>query len=284
MSVVVVSRVSIRPICLWKIEDLTDELKVNHNFCLNSPLPIMNIALNLLCTFLSTVLAAKVVTVPISRVPSSNAPLKNVKRKVVQGNAVNAVQLITYYTNVTIGSPPQSVGLIIDTGSSDVWVPSTNAKETCEVNPLGCPYGTFDERQSSSFRSLEQSFSTVYGVVQKISGTYMTDRLVMNDVSIDDLNMALVTNASLPPRNTLPFDEPTLGIMGLGFDAVQANYSHCPPTPAAENCSLGFYECYNLRVKPCMRPGLLDRLVQQKAIKTRAFSLYLNSLGTCQIS
>ncbi len=197
----------------------------------------------------------------------------------MQGNAVNAVSLITYYTNVTIGTPPQSVGLVIDTGSSDTWVPSTNAKVTCDVNVLGCPYGTFDETRSSSFRHIDNPFSTVYGVFQKVSGTYMTDKLVINDVSIEHLNMALVTNATLPPRDDLPFDEPTLGIMGLGFDVVQANYSHCPVTPATQNCTLGSFACFNLRVAPCLRTGLLDRLVQQKAIQSRAFSLYLDDLG-----
>ena len=239
----------------------------------------MKNALYIWCTLVSTTIAAKVISVPFSRISDLYAPLRHVKRKTVQGNAVNAVQLITYYTNATIGTPPQSVGLVIDTGSSDTWVPSTNAKETCDVSVQGCPYGTFDETQSSSFRHISYPFTTTYGIVQKVSGTYMTDTLTINDVSIEHLNMALVTNASLSPTKDLSFDEPTLGIMGLGFDAVQANYSHCPPTPATPNCTLGSNECFNLRVAPCLRTGLLHRLVQQKDINSRAFSLYLNDLG-----
>ena len=239
----------------------------------------MKIELSVLCTFVSTTLAAKVVAVPFSQLQHSDAPLRHVRRKTVQGNAVNAVQLITYYTNVTIGSPPQSVGLVIDTGSSDTWVPSTKAKVTCDISVLGCPYGTFDETRSSSFQNTGYPFSTVYGLVQKVSGTFMTDTFVISDVSIEHLNMALVTNASTPPARDLPFDEPTLGIMGLGFDTVQANYSRCPPTPATQNCTLGFFKCYNLQLAPCLRPSLLDRLVQQKAINSRAFSLYLDNLG-----
>ena len=243
----------------------------------------MKTGLPILCalvTFLSIASAAKVVAVPFSRVPGSKNPSRHVvKRRTVQGNAVNALQLITYYTNVTIGTPPQSVGLVIDTGSSDTWVPSTNAKETCDVSVLGCPYGTFDETRSSTFRNIGHVFSSTYGIIQKFLGTYMTDTLTINGVSIEHLNMALVTNASLPPEKDLIFEEPTLGIMGLGFNAAQVNYTHCPPTAATRNCTLNPLECHNLQVAPCLKPSLLDRLVEQKAINSRAFSLYLENLG-----
>lgn len=246
---------------------------------------IMQKALSVLFTFISTTLAANVVAAPFSRLQGLETRSRLLKRHTVQSNAVNAVQLITYYTNVTIGSPPQSVGLIIDTGSSDTWVPSTNAKASCDVSVLGCPYNTFDETRSSTYRNLGSPFSTTYGGTQNVSGTYMTDNLVINDVSIEHFNMALVTNVLLPPAKDLPFGEATLGIMGLGFDALQANYSHCPSrsfTQVTQNCTLGFSECYRLRVAPCLRPSFLDRLVQQKAINSRAFSLYLDDLGKFQ--
>ena len=239
----------------------------------------MRYTLCILCNFVSTTLAANVLAVPFSRSKSAETLSRLDKRRTIQANAVNAVQLITYYTNVTIGSPPQSVGLVIDTGSSDTWVPSKNAKEPCDIDVLGCPFGTFDETRSTSFKNIGYLFSTTYGELQKVTGTYMTDNLVINDVSIENLNMALVTNASTPPVRDLPFDEPTLGIMGLGFDALQVNHSYCPPTPATQDCTLGPSKCYDIQVAPCVRPSLLDRLVQEKAINSRAFSLYLNSLG-----
>lgn len=47
---------------------------------------------------------------------------------------------ITYYTNVTIGTPPQDIRLIVDTGSSDIWTVASEA-EICSA-PEGCPGGT----------------------------------------------------------------------------------------------------------------------------------------------
>lgn len=46
---------------------------------------------------------------------------------------------VSYYVNVTIGTPPQSVQLVVDTGSSDVWAVSTGAS-ICSTE--GCDQGT----------------------------------------------------------------------------------------------------------------------------------------------
>ena len=229
----------------------------------------------------STSLAAKFISLPFSRINGMESPLKLGKRKTLQGDVINSVQLISYYTNVTIGTPPQSIGLVIDTGSSDTWVPASKAKAICHISAQGCPIGTFDETQSSSFKYTGSPFSSHYDNSENVSGSYMTDRLVVDGVSIESLNMALVTNASVSPVNNNNFGLPASlsGIMGLGFDGTQSNSSHCPITPAIWNCTQGASKCYDIQVASCVRPGLLDRLVQQKAINTRAFSLYLDDLG-----
>lgn len=47
---------------------------------------------------------------------------------------------ITYYADITIGTPPQDLRLIVDTGSSDIWTVSAEA-EICSAAE-GCPGGT----------------------------------------------------------------------------------------------------------------------------------------------
>jgi hypothetical protein len=47
-----------------------------------------------------------------------------------------------YFANVTVGTPGQTLGLQIDTGSSDVWVPSSTARFCEEAREGGCPLGS----------------------------------------------------------------------------------------------------------------------------------------------
>src|SRR5690348_10361241 len=61
------------------------------------------------------------------------------RRGTVTAALGNVQQLGLYYANVTAGTPPQEFALQIDTGSSDVWLPSATAR-LCNTR-RGCAGG-----------------------------------------------------------------------------------------------------------------------------------------------
>lgn len=62
------------------------------------------------------------------------------KRSTITATLSNGVAL--YYTNVTVGTPGQPFQLQIDTGSSDVWIPSSSAALCKSAYAEGCPQGS----------------------------------------------------------------------------------------------------------------------------------------------
>jgi hypothetical protein len=56
-----------------------------------------------------------------------------------------------YLINFTVGTPPQSVAAILDTGSTDVFIPST-AHPKCQAGE--CVAGAFDASKSTSLNVL----------------------------------------------------------------------------------------------------------------------------------
>lgn len=94
-----------------------------------------------------------------------------------------------YYTiDVKIGTPPQSVELLIDTGSSDVWMMSED-NPLCETE-INCNKEIFESNASSTYYlESEGGFQITYGDGTVAEGDYFGDVLRIGDAVLQNATM-----------------------------------------------------------------------------------------------
>ncbi|KAI0476081.1 aspartic peptidase domain-containing protein [Xylariaceae sp. FL0804] len=150
-----------------------------------------------------------------------------------------------YYAQVSVGTPPQPVSLILDTGSSDVWILASNAT-LCSSQRLQTLYGyclnTYDASDSSTASLVsENTFSIQYVDGSGAEGNYIKDTIDVGGANISALQMGLAINTTIDS-----------GLMGIGFPANEATKTQYP--------------------------NLIELFVNQGLISSQAYSLYLDDL------
>lgn len=115
----------------------------------------------------------------------------------------------SYYGAMTIGTPPQQFNVILDTGSSDLWL----ASNQCTACPSGTP--EFDSTQSSSFTAANNQPVTIQYGSGAVQGTLAQDTVSMGGFTVSKqtfLNVQQTTNSLLGGS--------VAGIMGLAFQSL----------------------------------------------------------------
>ena len=166
---------------------------------------------------------------------------KTSKRQAVPVTLHN--EQVTYAADITVGSNNQKLNVIVDTGSSDLWVPDVNVD--CQVTYSDqtadfCKQkGTYDPSGSSASQDLNTPFKIGYGDGSSSQGTLYKDTVGFGGVSIKNQVLADVDSTSVDQ-----------GILGIGFtgDESSPTYDNVPVT-----------------------------LKKQGIINKNAYSLYLNS-------
>lgn len=88
-------------------------------------------------------------------------------RRQDQGNESFVAELvqnsnkIEYLINITLGTPPQALGVTLDTGSSDLWIPATT-NENCVRNE--CDGGSYESGDSSTYQLIEEGTFNIVSV------------------------------------------------------------------------------------------------------------------------
>ncbi|KAF2670853.1 aspartyl proteinase [Microthyrium microscopicum] len=118
-----------------------------------------------------------------------------------------------YFSEIQLGTPPQTFKVIMDTGSSNLWVPSS------ECSSIACYLHTkYDHESSSSYSKNGSEFAIQYGS-GAVEGYVSKDTLILGDIKLKDQLFAEVTSEPGLAFAFGKFD----GILGLGYNTISVN-------------------------------------------------------------
>lgn len=128
---------------------------------------------------------------------------------------INDYENSQYYGKVSLGTPEQTFNVIFDTGSSDLWVASSNCDDSCGR------HAKYDATKSSTYVKNGTIFDIEYGS-GPVSGYESQDVLNFGGFKVQNQIFAEVTDAAgLGAAYKLgKFD----GILGLAFPVLSVNH------------------------------------------------------------
>lgn len=155
----------------------------------------------------------------------------------------------SYLINMTLGTPPQPFSVQLDTGSSDIWIPSVDSN-VCLDAPDACQVlGQYDSSLSSTYAEVDRDgFEISYEDNSAVAGDYINETLAIGNIVIKKLTMGLALQATRP-----------FGIMGVGYDADESIAATDPKL---------------------IYPNVVAQMKAQGLINTLSYSLWLNDLST----
>lgn len=149
---------------------------------------------------------------------------------------------------MTVGTPGQPFSVQLDTGSSDIWIPSVDSN-VCEQDEQACQeLGQYDSSASSTYLDVGMNqFQIQYQDNSAVTGDYINETLAIGNTVIKDMTMGLALEATRP-----------FGIMGIGYDADESIAAVSPTD---------------------VYPNIVAQMKAQGFINTLAYSLWLNDLS-----
>lgn len=194
-----------------------------------------------------------------SRHPNKRSPDHHLKKRADEEGTlqVDLDNYLTYYNiEFGLGTPSQQFNLLIDTGSSDLWVIdesnsycTDDAREISEGTGINCTIsGVFDQSESSTYSRNSSDFFISYGDSTVAEGDWATDTMTLDDHKITAMSfgLGLTTNSSM-------------GVLGIGYPSNEATA---------------------ILDSPYAYANLPFRLVQEGIINTPAYSLWLNDANS----
>lgn len=153
-------------------------------------------------------------SVDANSVAANSQTRKNVDANSVAENVSHSIVLENdnndgYYGTIGIGTPPQSLIVMFDTGSSDLWVPAMHRQGN----------NFFDAQESSTRIPTDYTFQASYGAGEVV-GNFCQDTVSIGPIKLEDFAFGEARNTSrLANFEGMPFD----GILGLGFPSLSSS-------------------------------------------------------------
>ncbi|PQQ02961.1 aspartic proteinase isoform X1 [Prunus yedoensis var. nudiflora] len=116
-----------------------------------------------------------------------------------------------YYGEIVIGTPPQTFTVIFDTGSANLWVPSSK----CYFSVACYFHANYKSGKSSTYKKNGTSASIQYGT-GAISGFFSNDNVQVGDIVIENQDFIEATSEPGLTFLAAKFD----GLLGLGFQEI----------------------------------------------------------------
>lgn len=151
--------------------------------------------------------------------------------------------------SVSVGTPPQILTVLLDTGSSDLYVDAASA-EACQDPSASnsCRGGIFDPTASQTYNLVGPgNFSTAFGDGSAVSGDFATDVVGVGAVELTNVQFGVANFIN----STTGY---AISLMGVGYSANEAS-------------------------APSYYPNMPDLLQQAGAINSRLYSIFLNQYG-----
>ncbi|XP_056367393.1 gastricsin [Oenanthe melanoleuca] len=116
----------------------------------------------------------------------------------------------SYFGEISIGEPPQKFLVLFDTGSSNLWVPSTDCKSPACFN-----HAKFQPSGSATFTPSDQSHTVSYGS-GSVTIALGYDTLRIQSITVTNQEFGLSQDEPTQPFYFADFD----GILGMAFPSL----------------------------------------------------------------
>ncbi|KAI9565771.1 hypothetical protein GHT06_009564 [Daphnia sinensis] len=167
--------------------------------------------------------AAKLISIPLERNPSARSSMDAVERSIERTRKRYSGKILTtedlgnyldaqYFGPITLGTPPQDFSVIFDTGSANLWVPSSQ----CAEENLACKvHNQYNSSLSSTYTPNGTEFSIQYGT-GAMDGFLSTDILGVAGVQVIDQTFAEAVHEPGAVFVAGHFD----GILGMAYPSI----------------------------------------------------------------